>query len=150
MDKLRWNRPLVICLGLVVVSVLLIKNGIKSESKKWYGVLFASDYFPPLNGFPSTTDADERLLICQKLGEAYPFTKSKRYALDMNYYCASGSLHTVVIIYEIIDPIEQQKIVKAAHAIRTRFNTRDFSIEFYAHQTGATPRNQFIWKIRID
>ena len=150
MGKMRLVRIILILFGLVIIVSIFMTLGIKPESRKWYEVLFASDYLPLLNGFPSTTDADERIFIYKKLGEAYPYTKSSRYEYEKNYYCASGNRHSVVTVYEVIDPMEQRKIVQAARAIKTRYNTRSFSIEFYANKTGASQRDQFIWKVRID
>lgn len=150
MDKLRRIWIPAISLGLLVILVILLRKGITSESNKWYGVLYASDYFPPLNAFPNTADADERLLIYQRLGEAYQFGKSSRYENEKNYYCAAGSEHSVVTVYEVTDPIEQQKIVQAAKRIRNTYGTRSFSIEFYAKQVGPSPRDQFLRKVRID
>ena len=150
MDKLRWIWIPAVSLGFIVVLVAVTRSAIKPESKKWYGILYASDYFPPLNGFPNTTDADERLLIYKGLGEEYHFGKSSRYENEKNYYCAAGSKHSIVTVYEITDPIEQQKIIQAAKRIKSANGTRSFSIEFYTKQVGPSPRDQFLRKVRID
>jgi hypothetical protein len=123
---------------------------LKSESTNWYGVLFRSDYFPILNSITNKSNDDERLLIYKNLGAQYPFKQSSRYTYDKNYYCASGRMHSVVTVFEVIDVAEQQKIVEAAKEVKKRYATRPFLIEFYDKQTGPFPRDQFLRKVRID
>jgi len=139
--------------GLLLFLIALawaMKAGIHSESRKWYGILFASDYFPPMNGFPTTEDADERILIYSQLLAAYPFKRSSLHPTCHNLYCSAGSLHTEVAVFEIWDPSEQERIIRAGKGIRSRFGTRPFSIQFYGKETGPAPTDQFLRKVRID
>ena len=150
MDKLTWIRISAFSLGSLAVLVLLMGMGIKHESKKWYGILYASDYFPPLNGFPIASDADERNLICKKLDEAFPFKNSSLHPDHKCFYGLPGSRYTLITVYEITDPTEQKKLLQIARSIRREEGTRSFAVEFYAKETGPSPRDQFIQKVRID
>jgi len=141
---------LIIIVGIIAVMFVVLMNPIRSQSNKWYGALFPSDYLPFLNSQSSEQDDNERLLIYKKLGEAYPFKQSSQYQYEKNYYCLAGGLHSIVTIYEIVDPDEQQKIIQVAKNIKKQFNTRAFVIEFYTKQTGPSPKDQFILKVRID
>lgn len=150
MDKLKQGMILAGLALLLLALACVMEAGIRSESRKWYGILFASDYFPPLNGFPTTDDADERILICSHLLAAYPFKQSSLHPTCHNVYCVAGSLHTEVTVFEVWDLSEQERIIRAAKAIRSKFGTRRFSIEFYGTETGPAPTDQFLRKVRID
>lgn len=150
MDKLTKFPPLIFFICLIGTLVLMMNISIKPESKKWYGPLFASDYFPPLNGFPDTSDADEGRLIYMNLEKAYKFKNSSLHSGCKNLYWLPGNRHSIITVFEIIDSNEQQKIIKAARDIKKKFQTREFSIEFYATETGPNPTDQFLWKVRID
>ena len=111
--------------------------------------MFFSDYFYPLNGFPSGFDLNERSLIANKLRESNKFKKSQLYEYDMNFYCVAGRLHSTVMIYNVVNENEQLEIIELAHRIKKQYGTRDFSIEFYLMQSGIPDRDELIRKVRI-
>ena len=150
MDKLKKISVAGFAICLIVASIFAMKSAITMEPWKWYGALFASDYLPLLNEFPSTSDADEANLIYKQLENAYPFKRSSLHAGAINLYWLPGNIHTVMTVFEIPDLNEQQKIIEVAHLIRRKFHTRRFSIEFYAKETGPNPKDQFLRKVRID
>jgi hypothetical protein len=150
MDKLIKIRVILVTIVAISTTVCGAKLLIKPESKKWYGVLFVSDYFPPLNGFPNASDANERSLICQKLGEIYNFKTSTLHPDHKAFYGLPGNRHTVITIYQVIDQAEQEKIIQAAKKVKRTYGVREFTIEFYSKETGPSPANQFLRKVRID
>ncbi|MGA2082617.1 MAG: hypothetical protein ABSH53_18675 [Holophaga sp.] len=153
MDKLKGQKGIWMAMAAFVLFAVmagLMKLGVQPESRKWYGILFASDYFPLLSGIPAAADADEQNLIYENLIAVYPFKRSNLHPQNHNIYCAAGGLHTLVTVYEVVDPAEQDKIIQAARDIRRKFRARTFSIEFYAKETGLLPRDQFLRKVRIN
>ncbi|MFZ1376672.1 MAG: hypothetical protein WAS25_08760 [Geothrix sp.] len=150
MDKLKWVCISGAAIGLLLLLVCLMRMGVKPESRKWYGILYASDYFPPLNGFPDAKDADERTLICRRLEKKYQFEMSTLHPDHKAFYGLPGSKYTLITVYGISNPIEQQRLVDVARGVRQDVNARSFVIEFYAKETGPSPRDQFLRKVRID
>jgi hypothetical protein len=150
MDKLTKVSIPILAVTLIGTLMVVAYKSVKHESNSRLSVLFASDCFPLLNGFPDTSDADEGILLCEKLEKEYIFKESNLHAGCKNLYCLPGSIHAVVTIYEIVDRVEQQKIINIAKTIKHEQNTRSFSIEFYAKETGPSPPDQFLRKVRID
>jgi hypothetical protein len=128
----------------------MLAHGTKPEAKGKYGILFASDCFPPLNAFPDAQDIDECFSVCSRLNDSYPFVESALHPGLQNIYSLPGNRHSTFWIYEIVDPAEQQKIVQAARRIRQEGQTRPFSIEFYGKESEPFLNENFLWKVRID
>jgi hypothetical protein len=150
MDKLKVRIYLVALIALVLVAAIAMRLGIRQESRKWYGALFASDFFPPLNGFPTSANADERSQICKGLEDGYQFRMSTLHPDHSALYGLPGSRYTLVTIYGITSQEKQHQVIEVAERVRLDENTRPFVIEFYAKETGPSPRDQFLRKVRID